>query len=109
MSRALELAFTQIAAGKSRQQIAVAIGYSRPAVSRYMSGTYGESVASIEAAIIKAYDRHECPHTGDQVESGLCRKKALGPKPFGGSARQVWWAACQTCSHKPTPQEGATK
>lgn len=104
MSRALELCFTQISLGKSRQRIALDIGYSRPAVSRYMSGTYGDSVKDIEAAILKAYDRHECPHTGEDLEPASCRKKALAPKPFGGAARLGWWLCCQTCVHKPSPE-----
>lgn len=106
MSRALELCFVQVAAGKTKQQIALDIGYSRPAVSRFMSGTYGESIDTIEKAILKAYDRHECPHTGESIEPETCRKKALSPKPFGGSSRLVWWSACQTCPHKPQ-QTGA--
>lgn len=101
MSRALEITFEQVAAGKSRQQIAIEIGYSRPAVSRFMSGTYGTGLDKIEAAILKAYDKRDCPHTGEAIASENCRKKAIRPKPFGGSARQIWWMACQTCPHKP--------
>ena len=101
MSHALELCFGQIGKGKSRQQIAEDIGYSRPAVSRYMSGTYGENVKEIEAAILKAYDRRECPHTGEDIEPATCQKKAPAPKPFGGATRLAWWSACQTCPHKP--------
>jgi transcriptional regulator with XRE-family HTH domain len=108
MSHALELCFAQRAAGKTRQQIALDIGYSRPAVSRYLSGTYGESVAGVEAAILKAYDRRDCPHTGESVDPALCHKKALGPKPFGGTSRLAWWTSCQTCPHKPE-SEGAAK
>lgn len=107
MSRAFELCFAQVNAGKSRQQIAIEIGYSRPAVSRYMSGTYGDGLEKIEAAILKTYDRHECPHTGESVEPSLCRKKALGPKPFGGNERLAWWLTCQICPHKPV--QGVSK
>jgi hypothetical protein len=101
VSRALDIAFEQVAAGKSRQQIAIDIGYSRPAVSRFMSGTYGKGLDKIEAAILKAYDKRDCPHTGEAIASEICRKKALAPKPFGGTARLVWWSTCQTCPHKP--------
>lgn len=104
MSRALEILFDQVALGKTRQQIAIDIGYSRPSVSRYMSGTYGDGIQKLEAAILKAYDKRDCPHTGEPIASEVCRKKALGPKPFGGSARQIWWLACQNCPHKPTPE-----
>lgn len=105
MSRALELCFAQIGNGKSRQQIAIDIGYSRPSVSRYMSGTYGDGIQKLEAAILKAYDKRDCPHTGEAIASEVCRKKALGPKPFGGSARLIWWETCQSCPHKPEAPE----
>lgn len=101
MSKAMELVFQQIAAGKTKQQISLDIGKSRPAVSRYMSGTYGAGVAQIEAAILKAYDRRDCPYTGGSVDPETCRKKAAGPKPFGGTARLIWWQTCQTCPHAP--------
>ena len=101
MSRALELCHAQLASGKTRQQIAIDIAYSRTAVSLYLSGKYHADLASLEKAICRAYDRHECPHTGDTVEPTLCHKKALSPKPFGGAERLAWWTTCQTCQFKP--------
>lgn len=101
MSRALELCFAQLGLGKSRQQIADAIGYSRPAVSLFMGGNYGANVKDIEAAILKTFDRRECPHTAELVDPATCHKKALSPKPFGGATRLAWWSACQSCPHKP--------
>ena len=100
MSRALELVQVQVSAGKTRQQVAIEIGYSRTAVSLYLKGTYG-GVDKIEPAILKAYDRHDCPHTGGEISPELCRSKALAHKPFGGYERRVWWICCQTCPHKP--------
>lgn len=108
MSRALEMAFEQVKAGKSKHQIASEIGYSRPAVSRFMSGTYGAGLAKIEAAIYHAYDRRDCLHTGEAIAPEVCRKKASAPKPFGGTARLTWWEACQGCCHNPI-QEGYAK
>lgn len=101
MSHALNLTQAQLAAGKTRQQIAIEIGYSRPAVSRYMSGSYGDGIEKLEAAILKVYDRRDCPHTGEAIAPEVCQKKALGPKPFGGAERRTWWLCCQTCPHKP--------
>lgn len=105
MSRALELALAEKAAGKSNQQIAREIGYDRATVSLYVRSIYEADSKGIEAAILKAYDKHDCPHTGEEVEAAVCHVKALGPKPFGGAARLAWWKACQTCPHKPTPPE----
>lgn len=100
-STAFDLALAQIASGQTREQIALAIGYSRPAVSRYLSGTYGDGVTRLEAAIIKAFDRRDCPHTGSEITPELCQKKASGPRPFGGTDRRAWWLCCQTCPNKP--------
>jgi hypothetical protein len=105
MTRARELCLAQLAAGKTRQQVSVDIGYSRTAVSLYLSGKYRADAADLETAICRAYDRRHCPHTGASVEPGLCRKKALSPKPFGGAERLAWWTTCQTCPHKPLKEE----
>ncbi len=99
-SPAMALCLALLNSGQSRQAIAEAIGYSRPAVSRYLLGTYGE-VREIEAAILNAFLVRECPHTGEVVTPELCKKKALAPRPFGGAARLAWWSACQVCPHKP--------
>lgn len=101
MSRAFEIVSGLVATGKSRQRIGTEIGYSRTAVSLFLSGTYGADLNNIESAILAAYDKRDCPHTGDPVAATVCRKKALAPKPFGGNARLDWWNTCQTCPHKP--------
>lgn len=104
MSHAMALLRAQIAGGKSLTLIAAEIGYSRTAVSLYQAGKYGRDKARLEAAIVRAYDRRDCPHLGEAVEPDLCARKALTPKPFGGSARLTWWQCCQRCPHKPEAQ-----
>lgn len=101
MSSALALCHAQLSDGKSRQQIATEIGYSRTAVSLYLSGKYGGDTERLEKAIRKEYDRVACPHTGESIDPSVCKRKALSPKPFGGFARSAWWVCCQTCPHKP--------
>ena len=101
MSRAHELCLAALAAGKTRQQIALETGYSRTAISLYLSGQYTADPGQIEAAICKAYDRHDCPHTRDVITPDVCRRKALAAEPFGGSERRRWWLCCQSCPHKP--------
>lgn len=100
MSRALELLRAQLAAGKTLTELAELIGYSRTTVSLYASGKY-ERPDQVEAAILRALDVHLCPHICEPVAPDVCRRKALSPKPFGGSARLAWWSTCQTCQHKP--------
>lgn len=101
MNQAMELIRAQLASGKTLQQVARDIGYSRPAVSLYKSGKYPSEVEAIEAAIIKAYDRRMCPHTAELIEPDVCARKALSPKPFGGTERLAWWSCCQRCPNKP--------
>lgn len=96
---ALALARTA-AEADSIAAVAEALGYSRPAVSRYLSGGY-PSPGPIEAAILSYYDRRHCPHVGEEVAPEYCRRKALAPEPFGGNARLVHWQACRQCPHKP--------
>lgn len=106
MSHALELIRAELAAGKTLQQVSQEIGYSRPAVSLYNSGKYPSEVEAIEAAIVKAYDRRLCPHTAELIEPEVCTRKALSPKPFGGTERLAWWRCCQSCPNKPEPKKG---
>lgn len=101
MSKALELCLAQTFAGKSKKQIAIDIGYSRPAVSRYMSGTYGTGVEKVEAAIIKAYDRRLCPADGEEKAPSHCNRVALRPRPHGFPDAESLWVTCRTCPHKP--------
>lgn len=79
---------------------AAAMGISRPYLSRYLNDDL-EGVDQIEAKIALYYDRRVCPHTGVEITSDVCQRKALAPEPFGGGARLAQWITCQTCSHKP--------
>jgi len=86
-------------AATSMTAVAVAIGYSRTAVSLYMSGKYGAGVEKLEAAIVARYDIYPCPHTGIEISGPDCTRRATAPRPFGGRAKEAHWLACQTCQH----------
>lgn len=101
MSHARELLATQIANGKTHTAIAREIGYSRPAVSRYVDGSYGAEVRRIEEAIVKAYDRRICPHDGEEKQPQHCRRVAFRPRPWGFPDAEALWIACQGCPHRP--------
>lgn len=79
--------------------VAVQIGYSRTAVSLYLSGKYGADVDKLEAAIVSRYDIYPCPHTGQQISGPECTRRATAPRPFGGRAKEAHWIACQSCVH----------
>ena len=80
--------------------VALELGYSRPALSRYANGSYGNA-AKLEAAILSRYDRRNCLHTGEDLSPYACHRRALVPRPYGGAARERQWEACQACQNKP--------
>ena len=94
----LDLARAAVAAG-SMTAVAVEIGYSRTAISLYLSGKYGAGVEKLEAAIRARYDIYPCSHTGQEISGPDCARRATAPRPFGGRAKEANWLACQTCQH----------
>lgn len=105
MSKARALLQQQLDGGKSQTQIAREIGYSRPAISLYLSGDYGASVGKIESALIRQYDLRLCPDDGQEKAPSHCQRIALAPRPHGFPDAETLWQTCQTCPHKPTRQE----
>lgn len=99
-----DLARAAVAAG-SMTAVAVAVGYSRTAISLYLSGKYGAGVEKLEAAIRASYDIYPCPHTAQEIGSPDCHRRATAPRPFGGRAKEAHWLACQQCPHN--KQQGA--
>lgn len=81
--------------------VADVLGYSRPALSRYVNGSYG-GTEKLEAAIYEHYQGlRTCPHDGEEIPVAACRKRAHAPEPYGGNARHAAWLACQRCPLKP--------
>lgn len=102
-ARLLTVAQAAVASAGSIAAAAMAIGVSRPYLSRYLNDDL-DGVEQIEAKIAQHYDRRQCPHTGVEITPDVCQRKALSPEPFGGGARLAQWNTCQTCSHKPTKE-----
>ncbi len=85
-------------AESSIQAVAITIGYSRPALSRYMSGSYGAGVEKIEEAIKRHYDVRNCPFLTKQVDIHYCTTKSTAARPIkSGGVREAHWLACQSC------------
>lgn len=93
-----ELAQAAVAAS-SMTAVALAIGYSRTAISLYLSGKYGAGVEKLESAILARYDIYPCPHTRIEISGPDCARRATSPRPFGGRAKEAHWLACQSCQH----------
>jgi hypothetical protein len=82
--------------------VAERIGFSRPAISQVLSGTYAASTARIETAVMDHYDLPLCPLAGGvEIPRATCRRKALRPQPFGGRVILADWHTCQACQYKP--------
>lgn len=81
--------------------VALAVGYSRTAISLYLSGKYGAEEGKLEAAIRARYDLYPCTYTGVEISSPDCTRRATAPRPFGGRAKEAHWLACQSCQHNP--------
>lgn len=78
--------------------VALKIGYSRPALSRYMSDSYGAGAEKIESAIKAHFDTRHCPHLSKPVMLEYCQQKSQAARPLkSGSAREAHWLACQAC------------
>lgn len=108
-SQSMQIVQSLIAAGKSRQVIALEIGYSRPAVSRYTSGTYGADVGEIEAAILARYSRYECPYLGQEISPAECAANAGRAVPTASPRAVRHWKSCQTCPNKPSAENNQNK
>jgi len=83
----------------SMTAVAEAIGYSRTAISLYLSGKYGAGVEKLEAAILARYDIYPCTHNNVEISGPDCQRRATAPRPFGGRAKEAHWLACQVCPH----------
>lgn len=101
MTDALDLARAQLAAGKSKQRIALEIGYSRSTVSVWMRGVYIAEGARVAAAVRQTYDRRLCPDDGREKTPEHCQRIALRPRPHGFPDAESLWLCCQTCPHPP--------
>lgn len=94
-------------AASSMTAVAVAIGYSRTAISLYLSGKYGAGVEKLEAAIRARYDIYPCTHTTIEISGPDCTRRATAPRPFGGRSKEAHWLACQTCQHNKQGEKNA--
>ncbi len=101
MSEAYDLLLDQLARGTMKKTIAKTIGYSRPAISRYLAKSYGAGVSKIEEAIIRHYKRRVCPLDGQKKTLTHCAAVALRPRPHGFPDAETQWLACQRCPYKP--------
>lgn len=96
-ARALELITAEVATS-SKAAVAMRLGYSRPAVSRLLSGTYGNPGQLLRTALT-VLDSVACPHTGREEPRALCTEQARSEPPTHNPFRLAHWHACRRCAH----------
>ncbi|HMW22662.1 MAG TPA: hypothetical protein PKC59_04430 [Burkholderiaceae bacterium] len=80
--------------------------FSRPAISRVLSGSYGDT-AGIEAAVLEAFSSADCPHLGREIPLTECRSMAERTDPPRQTRAQLaHWRACQHCPNRPAAGRG---
>lgn len=102
-ARALALIRAEVSAS-SKAAVAMRLGYSRPAVSRLLSGTYGDPDQLLRTALT-VLDSVGCPHTGVEVPRTLCVEQTRSEPPTHNPFRLAHWHACRRCPNNPTHQE----
>lgn len=80
--------------------VAARLGYSRPAVSRVLAGTYGDT-RNIATAVQRLLARIDCPHLGASLAPAECRAYAARSYSAISAADVPHWRACKKCPHKP--------
>lgn len=80
--------------------VAERIGYSRPAVSRALAGSYGDTT-KLAAAVQRELVRIDCPHLATTITAPQCRDYASRSYTAITAADVPHWRACRRCAHKP--------
>jgi len=108
LSNARRIVNELLAAGTTKTTIGRDIGYSRAAVSRWLSEP-DYNGASIEAAVVARYSRAACPVLKAEITIAQCSAYALAACPTSNARDARHWKTCQTCPHKPDPEKGVSK
>lgn len=94
----LELARAEVERLGSIQAAAAAIGVSRSGLSLALAGKYpAHSTAKLEARVMRALDKVECPHLGEPITAQACDRYRTAPLPRSQASALKHWAACRAC------------
>ena len=80
--------------------LAEALNMTDGAVRMVCTGHYPNPKLILDKFARQYVDVVLCPHVGLQIERTECVSRSAGPRPFGGAAKQAWWAVCQDCEHR---------
>lgn len=97
-AEALDLLRRAVERHKSKGAVAALLGYSRPAVSMALSGTYKGNTRHLRERIVAVLvDQVQCPHIGEAIPPARCAE--LRARPMSTSNRDALkqWQACRSC------------
>ena len=74
------------------------LGYSRPAISGVLNGTYRGDVSRIRDRVLVVLGRQVlCPHLNAAMHIDDCRRWRARPMPMGSASDLKHWRACKRC------------
>jgi len=86
--------------------VARQIGYSRPAVSMVLAGTYRGRIDQVAAAVLAALDTVSCPADGADITAAACLETRTRPMPTSSPRALRRWRQCQRCPLNPPASTG---
>lgn len=81
--------------------VAEVLDVSRTTISLVLNDKYPAKTEKIEAKVMDAYARVECPHLAETIGINACRGHALRTAPTNSPREMRHWRACQSCACKP--------
>lgn len=86
--------------------VAAKLGYSRPAISGALNGSYTGGTDRLRSRIVEVFlDAILCPHLQAPIEPAECRWWRTRPCPTSRASDVRHWAACKTCIFNPDRKE----
>lgn len=99
LDRAMELLRAEVAR-TDLSKTARRLGYSRPAVSMVVAGTYAGRPDRLLERVLDVLGTHQCPHLGAEIAHRTCAEHHSRPMPTGSRSAFRHWQACRRCAHR---------
>lgn len=110
MPQEIETAMALLRARVAETSVSAAareLGYSRPAVSMVLAGTYVGRLERIARTVMERFGAIACPHLGTQLLATECARHRTRPMPTGSARSFHHWQACRQCPSNPDRARGS--
>ena len=88
------------AEGSSITAVAARLGYGRPRISQVLNGIGLAKPDEVAKAVMKLYDKWECPYLNTEIAGEDCHAVHSGPTPSHDPARLAHRRMCKSCNHR---------